>query len=102
MHNHNNSNKDGGHKGMMWMMVLCFVLLGVLFLGGGKLSSSGYFWPILIGVFVVGHVWMMFKGHSGHGGYSGGNTEDKIEGASVKQSETKDEDSKNKHGGCCH
>lgn len=63
MHNH---NKSGGNNGMMWMMVFCFVLLGVLFLGGGKLSGSGYLGPVLIGVFVVAHVWMMFKGHGGH------------------------------------
>ena len=65
MHNHNN-NKNKGYKGMMWMMIPCFLLLGFLFLGGGKLSSGGYLWPILIGIFVVAHVWMMFKGHGGH------------------------------------
>jgi len=66
MHNHNDNNKDSGHKGMMWMMIPCLLLLGFLFLGGGNLSSSGYLWPILIGVFVIVHVWMMFKGHGGH------------------------------------
>jgi len=66
MHNHNNSK--GGHKGMMWMMIPCLILLGVLFLGGGKLSSGGYLWLILIGVFIAVHIWMMFKGHDGHGG----------------------------------
>ena len=65
MHNHNN-NKNKGYKGMMWMMIPCLLLLGFLFLGGGKLSSGGYLWPILIGIFVVAHVWMMFKGHGGH------------------------------------
>lgn len=48
------------------MMIPCLLLLGFLFLGGGNLSSSGYLWPILIGVFVIVHVWMMFKGHGGH------------------------------------
>lgn len=65
MHNHNN-NKNGGHKGMMWM-IPCLLLLGFLFLDGGKLSGGGYLWPILIILFVVAHVWMMFKGHGGHG-----------------------------------
>ena len=83
----------------MWMMIPCFFLLGILFFSGGKLLSSGYLWPILIGVFVVAHVWMMFKGHRGHGD---ANTKDKINDASVKQPETKDEDNKHKHGGCCH
>ncbi len=60
MHDH---NKDGRGKGMLWMMVPCLLLVGVLFLGGGKLSGGGYFWPILIGVFVVAYVWMMSRGH---------------------------------------
>ena len=72
MHNHNN-NKNSGHKRMMWMMIPCLLLLGFVFLGGGKLSSEGYLWPILMGIFVIAHVWMMFKGHGGHGS----ETEDK-------------------------
>jgi len=76
MHNHN--DKDSSHQGMMWMMVVCCaLLLGALFLGGSSLSLGGYFWPILIGIFVVAHVWMMFRGHGkrtekkhGHNGRS--------------------------------
>ena len=65
MHNHDNkSNKNGGHNRMMWMIIPCVVLLGVLFLGGGKFPSSGYFWPILVGVFVIVHISMMFRNHS--------------------------------------
>jgi len=71
MHEHENNNKSGGHKGMMWMMIPCLLLLVFVFLGGDTLSSDGYLWPVLIGVFVVAHVWMMFKGHGGHGGDSG-------------------------------
>jgi len=93
MHNHNSSDSGGGHKGMMWMMIPCLILVGVLFLGGGKLSGGGYLWPILIGVFVVAHVWMMFRGH-GHT-----NTEDKTNDASAKESGAKDE---HKHSGSCH
>ena len=87
------------------MMILCLLLLGVLFLGGSKLSSGGYFWPILIGVFVTAHIWMMFKGHVGH---RDDDAKDKVglpaqaSVASVKQPETKDDDDKHKHGGCCH
>ena len=53
---------------MMWLMVLCCAapLLILLFAGGG-LSSGGYFWPVLIGIFIVGHILMMSKGHGGHG-----------------------------------
>lgn len=101
MHNHN--NKDGGHKGMLWMMIPCLLLLlGFLFLGGGKLSSSGYLWLILIGVCVVPHIWMMLKGHGGHGGHSDANTEDKMDETPAKQMDTKDEENKHKHGGGCH
>jgi len=99
MHDHSNNNKDGRHKGMMWMMIPCLLLLGFLFLGVGKLSSGGYLWPILIGVFVVVHVWVMFKGHGGH---KDDDKEDKIDGTSANQSETKDDNDKHKHGGCCH
>ena len=92
MHDH---NKDGGGKGMMWMMIPCLLLLGFLFIGGGSLSSGGYLWPILIGVFVVAHVWMMFRGHGKHGD----DAEEKVDNASAKQLDAKDE---HKHGGCCH
>ncbi|MFA6272905.1 MAG: hypothetical protein WC673_00200 [Candidatus Paceibacterota bacterium] len=108
MHDHNSSgNKDGGHKGMMWMMIPCLILLGILFFGGDKLASSGYLWLIVIGVCVVPHIWMMFKGHGGH-------KDDEMEGKSdlpvagntaptgvalEKPSGEKDE---HKHSGCCH
>ena len=101
MHNHDEKGKNS----MMWMMIPCLLLLGVLFLGGDKLSSGGYLWPILIGIFIVAHVWMMFRGHGNH---NNANTEDKANDASTKQPETNlpaqagDEDSKHKHGGCCH
>lgn len=67
MHNHNNNGtKGGGHKGMMWMMlVCCAVPLVVLFFVGGNVSVGGYFWPILIGAFIIIHIWMMFRGHRG-------------------------------------
>jgi hypothetical protein len=97
MHNHN--NKDGGHKGMMWMMIPCLLLLGFVFLGGEKLSSGGYVWPILIGVFVVAHIWMMFRGHGGH---DDANTEDKTDDVSAQEPEAKGGNEKSKHGGCCH
>jgi hypothetical protein len=138
-----NHNKEGGHKGMMWMMIPCLIFFGVLFLGGDKLSKGGL-WPILIGGFMVAHIWVMFKGHGGHGGHGHSNTGDKTDlsadssakalpcppvaprlaeafgearvgegGASAeaeakaddtsaKQPETKDENSKHKHGSCCH
>lgn len=105
---------------MLWMMIPCLLLLGVLFFSGGKLFSGGLLSPILIGVFVVAHIWMMFKGHGGH---SNNNTKDKItlpvknassteiatktesvqnDGSTAKQSETKVENDKHKGGGCCH
>ncbi|MEK7219172.1 MAG: hypothetical protein AAB687_00665 [Patescibacteria group bacterium] len=94
MHNHDGKNS----KSMMWMIIPCLILLGVLFFAGGKLSS-GYLWPILIGVFVVAHVWMMFRGH---GGRNDTDTEDKIGEGATKQAEKKDGNSEHKGGGCCH
>ena len=92
---------------MTWMMLLCIVPLVVLLFFGGKLFSGGYLWPILIGAFVVAHLWIMFKGHGGH---SDANMEDKSDlpaatsaaqagAALAKQPEAKSE---HKHSGCCH
>lgn len=93
MHDHNN-NENSGHRGMLWMMIPCLLLiLGILFLGGGKLSGGGYLWPILIGIFVLAHVWMMFRGH-GHT-----NTESKTDDASAKEPGAKNE---HKRSGSCH
>lgn len=99
MYNHGN-NKGGGQSGMMWMMISFFLLLGILFLGGDKVSSlssssGGYFWPILIGVFVVAHLWMMFKGHGRHEGRD--DAEDEPNSNTAKQPDEKDE---HKPGGC--
>ena len=77
-----NHDKNDGSKNIiwtMWVIVPLLLLLDFLFLGGSRLTSSGYFWSILIGVFVVAHIWMMSKRHGGH----------------------KDEDNKPKTGGCC-
>jgi hypothetical protein len=86
MRNHTNGNDSGHNKGMMWMMIPCILLFVVLFLGGERLSSGGYVWPILIGVFVVAHIWMMFTGHGGHGGHDDNNAhaKDTIDKTSVK------------------
>ena len=100
MHNHNDDGNKDGHKGMMWMMIPCLLLVGILLLGGGsKLFSGGYLWPILIGVFVVAHFWMMFRGHGGHGD---SDTENKTDDTSAQEPKTKDGENKHKHGGCCH
>lgn len=62
MHDHNDGSKDGGHKGMMWMMLICCTLpFVVLIFGSG--TGSGYLIPILIGILIIVHLWMMFKGH---------------------------------------
>lgn len=90
-HNHNSKNS----KSMMWMMIPCLILVGVLFLGGGKLSEGGYLWPVIIGVFVIAHVWMMFKGHGGHGDID---AEEKTDGDSTKKIASNE----HKHGSNCH
>mgnify|MGYP003393103175 CR=1 FL=1 len=79
MHDHNENN---GHKGMMWMMIPCILLVVIALFGGSKLASSNYLWLIILGVCVVPHIWMMLKRRGKH--------------------EDKDENDKSKHGGCCH
>jgi len=95
---HNHDHKNTGYQGMMWMMIICCaLLLVVLLLGGSSLSSGGYFWPVLIGIFVVAHIWMMFKGHGKH---NDAHIEEKSDTSLEKESEGKNE---HKHsGGCCH
>ena len=94
MHSHNGKNNSS----MLWMMIPCILLLGVVVIGGGK-SSSGYLWPILIGVFVVAHIWMMFKGHRRHGDV---NMQNEVDDISAKPLEVKNEDNNHKHSRSCH
>ena len=91
MHNHDGKNS----KSMMWMMLPCLLLVAVVFLGGGKLASSNYLWLIMLGVCVVPHLWMMFKG--GHGGHSDDNTENKTNNTQIKN-----DNDKSKHSDGCH
>ena len=98
MHDHG----GGNNKSMLWMMLPCLLLLGFLFFGGSKLFSGGYLLWIIVGICVVPHIWMMFKGHGGHEGHSDTDMGDKTNNTSAKQSETKDGNDKHKGGGCCH
>lgn len=84
------------------MMIPCLLVLGVLFLGGDKLFSSGYLWPVLIGVFVIGHIGMIFMGRGKHGKRGGANTEENIDTTSAKPGGTSDKQKEHKHGSCCH
>jgi len=89
----NNQDKKK-NSGTLWMMLICCMLpLVILLFVENNLFSGGYLWPILISVFMVAHVWMMFKGY---GKYSDGGTDEKVD--ALKQPKTKDE---HKHGGCC-
>lgn len=90
------NQSDKNNYSMLWMMLPCLFLVGFLFFGGEKLSSSGYLWPVLIGVFVVAHVWMMFKGRGCH---KDDDREDKSNAILEKQPDAKNE---HKHGGCGH
>ena len=97
MHNHN----DKKDSSMLWMMLLCIPLLVILLLAGGKLFSAGYLWPILIGVFVVAHFWMMFRGHSDNSEHDGHNSEaENKETPPAAANDTHNEHKK--HGGCCN
>lgn len=70
MHSH-----DGkGGKNMMWMMIPCLLLMAFALFDGGSLVSSKYLWLIIVGVCVVPHIWIMFKGH---GESTDTNTEEK-------------------------
>lgn len=64
MHNHKDKG-DNKSSMMLWMILPCLLLLGVLFIGGGAGSPLGYFLPLLIVLFLLAHIWMMSKGHTG-------------------------------------
>ncbi|OGD24288.1 hypothetical protein A2Z10_02695 [Candidatus Azambacteria bacterium RBG_16_47_10] len=84
---------------MKWMMLIGAIAIIVLLFSRGTLFSGGYLWQILIGIFVVAHIWMMFKGH---GGSDDAHTENKTNGPSAQEPKTRDENNKRNHGGCCH
>ena len=97
--NHDDNNKSS----MMWMMVICCAIpLIILFFLGSTLSSVGYFWPILIGVFALVCIGMMFRGH-GHG-TSDEEHHDMIDMKQQPPEKTAGEDEKKNHSGhsCCH
>lgn len=86
MQDHNN---DNGHKGMMWMMLVC-CLLPVIFLVGGStfFKSIDYGWVgiMLIGVFMVFHLRHMFGSGNNH----------------KTDNQTKNDKDLTNHKGCCH
>jgi len=61
MSNHGHHN----HKMMWLMMIFCAVPLVIFLLAKG--GTGGYDWLaiVAIGIFIVGHLWLMLKGHRG-------------------------------------
>lgn len=50
---------------MMWMMVICCALpFLALLLGGRSAFSGGYLLPVLVGILILVHLGMMFRGHA--------------------------------------
>ena len=90
MNDHNNDNKDGEHKGMMWMMLVC-CLVPVLILFGGTtfFKSIGYGWVglVLVAGFVIFHIRHMFGSHGSK---------------KSKDSLVKDDNDSSNHKSCCH
>ncbi len=89
---------NGKDSSMIWMMLPCFLLLGILSFSGGTLFSSRYFRLFVIGVFMAFYLWKVFKSgrrknnqHSIHG---------VLETSSSGASEST-EDGHKGHG-CCH
>ncbi len=68
---------------MMWMMLGCAALFLVLFFAGDILPTKVLF-PLLIGLCVLAHLWMM------------------VRGCGPSADEKKNEEKKGgHHGGCC-
>lgn len=92
-----NNQKHG--ISMMWMMLGCIALLVALFFTGSSLSSGRILWPILIGAFVAGHIWMMLRRHGRNKKHGDANMGNKSDVILEKQADAADE---HKHGGRCH
>lgn len=75
------------------MMLPCLLLAVVALVGGDTLSSSKYFWLLLIGICVVPHLFMMWKG-------KGKCCDD--EESDTKQAKGNNADTDHKHTGGCH
>ncbi|OHB22358.1 MAG: hypothetical protein A3J67_01950 [Parcubacteria group bacterium RIFCSPHIGHO2_02_FULL_48_10b] len=83
------------------MMLLCVLPFIILLFAGGKLFSAGYFWPILIGVFVIAHFWIMLRGHRSHSDDPNESKDDLRTQDGVQDVDSEHKERK-KHGGCCH
>ncbi len=91
---HNHSDGEGGHRGMMWMMLICCLFpIVVLFGGTTFFKSIDYGWVgiVLVGGFILFHCRHMF------GLRSTRKQGEELTDNNVK----KDDDSKN-HKNCCH
>ncbi len=85
-------NRDGkGGFPPLWMTVLCVVPVLILFFVGRRFYSGGYILPVLVGVCIVTHLWMMFRGH----GSGKDNSEE-------KEVPTEHSDKKKHKHSCCH
>lgn len=93
MRNHNGKKNSS----MLWMMLVCVIpILALLFLGGWLSRGNSWIFPVAMGVFVLAHFILMFRGHGGHGD---ANSEDKSDTATAQEPKAKD---KHQHGGCYH
>ncbi|MEK7665766.1 MAG: hypothetical protein AAB337_02730 [Patescibacteria group bacterium] len=88
-----NHKKTGAS--IAWMVLSCVALLLIFFFAGDRLPAS-ILLPVLIGICVISHIWMMSRGHGSHGQ---NNVRDE------KTQLNTDADKKGKdaghHGGCC-
>lgn len=85
---------NGQHNSsMLWMMLICALPLVILLFAGGSRFSTGYTWPIIIGVMIVVHIGMMFKGHARRDNLDDDRKTD-VSGEPEKKN-------KKQHGGCC-
>lgn len=75
MDNQNNNNEMGGK--MMWIMMLCCILpVLFIFLSGAIVSKGNWITIVIMGIFVVGYLFIMNKSHGNHGKKSDGGKPD--------------------------
>ncbi len=87
MHDH---NKNSGHKGMMWMMIICCLLPVIVLFGGIEFFKSiGYSWIgiALVGIFILMYLFRMWRTNQDHNSNS---------------QNVDNEKNKDSHNNCCH
>jgi len=93
-------NQNNHDSKMTWLMIIfCSLPLLILVLTGNFFAGYKWFAILAIGLFVVGHFWLMHRGH--HGPQQQDNDESHAHSAQTDYKKSNGQSDKHR-GGCCH